>query len=191
MAKQNILEYINEILKKDTEEILKEMLETSISNETKRPEVTVKSWKPIAALEAYLRIPIGFGPAITHKEIYEENEIVNNMRIKRDDVLHKLKDEKVFANWACGGGNSKSFTAVTVIDQNHGRLIGSLAVHYAFKSAEEALVYVECFRRLYRKLTMLARKKKGDFFYITKLEISIVALKEEAVKVCIIDIEDD
>lgn len=191
MGEPNILKLVEKTLEMSTEEILQEMLETSISSDTKKIVTTVKNWEPIAAFETYVRIPVGFGPARTREEIRKEYEIQNNICRKKDYILQKLKDEGIFADWFCGSGNSKNFTAVTVIDQNYDRLMGTLDVHYAFKSIDEALVYVECFKKLYEELMLLAKRKKDAPLFANKLDISIVVRKEEVIKVCNANIEND
>lgn len=183
MSKPGVLDIVSDALKKNTGEILKEMLETSEKGSR------VKNWKWLAALEAYARMPVGFGPSKTLAEIHKENEIANNVCVKKGDILHELKKQGIFVDWS--DANGKSFTAVTVIDHNHHRLLETWDIHYALKSVDEALTYTECFRKLYQELMVLAKDKKNAHFSATKMKISITIQKAETIEVCGTDIEDD
>lgn len=190
MKNLSVLEFIKEILEKSIEKILEDMLETSTSNDSSE-EPKVKNWKPLAALEAYLRLPIGFDPAKTDEKIYEEYKNENKVSRKKEQILCELKKRNIFVDWGKRNAGVKNFTAVTVIDGKSHRLIGPWGKCYDFKSIDEALSYIECFKKFYRELMKLAEAKRGALLPANKLEITIKVLTEELIKAGSTDIEDD
>lgn len=178
----DILNYIKETFKMPLAKIEKEMLAPpmeAIFDQTSEV-MNVLSWDRIAALVAYIHVPIDLEKMGLDAERKNLDQIVH----RRGQILNMLREKGVFVDWGDfhNGSGIATFKAIDIIDKDSSLLLGTMENHYSFRSLSSALAFINSFEKFHRQLMSIVHIRKNTPFSAMELNLSLVTTSKEIEK---------